>query len=109
VTSGLMFALVGVGLLVIGAWALALRAHLIRKILAINVMGSGAFLMLVSSGTPAAGPPDPVPQAMVITGIVVAISATALGLALVLRLANVTGKPALPEDAERDLMDEEGP
>lgn len=107
-TSGLVFALTGAGLLVIGGWALALRAHLIRKILAINVMGSGAFLMLVGSGTPASGAPDPVPQAMVITGIVVAISATALALALVLRIANTTGKPALPEDAERDLMDEEG-
>lgn len=107
-TSGLMFAFVGVGLLLIGAWGLALRAHLIRKILAINVMGSGAFLMLVGSGTPPAGAPDPVPQAMVITGIVVAVSATALALALVLRIANATGSPALPEDAERDLMDEEG-
>lgn len=107
-TTGLMFALVGVGLLVIGAWALALRAHLIRKILAINIMGSGAFLVLVSSGTTAVGPPDPVPQAMVITGIVVAVSATALALALVLRIANATGRPTLPEDAERDLMDEEG-
>lgn len=107
-TSGLLFSLVGVGLLVIGVWALALRAHLIRKILAINVMGSGASLVLVSSGTSAVGPPDPVPQAMVITGIVVAISATALALALVLRIANATGMPALPEDRERDLMDEEG-
>jgi multicomponent Na+:H+ antiporter subunit C len=99
-----VFALTGLGLLIIGVWALVLRAHLIRKVLAINVMGSGAFLMLVGG----AGADDPVPQAMVITGIVVAISATALALALVLRIANATGKPALPEDTERDLMDEEG-
>lgn len=104
--GALMFALGGLGLLVIGAWALVLRAHLIRKVLAINVMGSGVFLILV--GAPAsAGGIDPVPQAMVITGIVVAISATALALALVLRIAHATGKPALPEDRERDLMDEE--
>jgi multicomponent Na+:H+ antiporter subunit C len=106
VNGALMFALGGLGLLVIGAWALVLRAHLIRKVLAINVMGSGVFLILVGAPTSAGGI-DPVPQAMVITGIVVAISATALALALVLRIAHATGKPALPEDRERDLMDEE--
>jgi multicomponent Na+:H+ antiporter subunit C len=109
VNSGALFACTGLGLLVIGAWALALRAHLIRKVLAINVMGSGAFLMLVGGGAMGGSGVDPVPQAMVITGIVVAVSATALALALVLRLAHVTGKPALPEDRERDLQDEEGP
>jgi hypothetical protein len=39
-SSGLMFALGGLGLLVIGGWALVLRAHLIRKVLAINIMGA---------------------------------------------------------------------
>ena len=106
--SALLFALAGLGLLIIGAWALVLRAHLIRKVLAINVMGSGAFLILVAAGASGGSGVDPVPQAMVITGIVVAISATALALALVLRIANATGKPALPEDRDRDLMDEEG-
>jgi multicomponent Na+:H+ antiporter subunit C len=104
----LLYACAGLGLLIIGSWALVLRAHLIRKVLAINVMGSGAFLLLVGAGAMGTGPVDPVPQAMVITGIVVAISATALALALVLRIAYVTGKPALPEDRARDLMDEEG-
>jgi multicomponent Na+:H+ antiporter subunit C len=99
------FVWAGVGLLIIGTWALVLRAHLVRKVLAINIMGSGVFLMLVAS----AGADDPVPQAMVITGIVVAVSATALALALVLRIAYAAGSPALPEDRERDLMDEEGP
>jgi multicomponent Na+:H+ antiporter subunit C len=108
VSGPLLYACAGLGLLIIGSWALVLRAHLIRKVLAINVMGSGAFLLLVGAGAMGTGPVDPVPQAMVITGIVVAISATALALALVLRIAYVTGKPALPEDRERDLMDEEG-
>ncbi|NGX15128.1 NADH-quinone oxidoreductase subunit K [Wenzhouxiangella sp. XN24] len=100
-----VFALTGIGLLVIGVWALVLRAHLIRKVLALNVMGSGAFLLLVGAGAGAA--PDPVPQAMVITGIVVTVSATALALALVLRIDAATGKPTLPEDRDRDLMDED--
>jgi multicomponent Na+:H+ antiporter subunit C len=38
---------------------------------------------------------DPVPQAMVITGIVVAFSATALAVALLLRLFAVSGAASL--------------
>jgi multicomponent Na+:H+ antiporter subunit C len=96
--GGALYALGGTGLLAIGAWALVLRPHLLHKILAINVMASGAFLMLVGTGATQSGEADPVSQAIVITGIVVSISATALGLALVLRLAKTTGHAALPED-----------
>lgn len=38
---------------------------------------------------------DPVPQALVITGIVVAFSATALAVALVVRLSEVSGSVSL--------------
>lgn len=107
-SSALLFACAGLGLFVIGTWGLVLRAHLVRKVLAINIMASGVSLMLVGTGAMGAGEVDPVPQAMVITGIVVAISATALALVLLLRLAHATGRPTLPEDRERDLMDEEG-
>ena len=93
-----LYALVGVGLFTLGLYALIVYAHLLRKILAINVMGSGVFLVLVALGgrTPGALP-DPVPHAMVITGIVVAVSATALALALMLRVREETGRPQLPE------------
>ncbi|MEZ5577770.1 MAG: NADH-quinone oxidoreductase subunit K, partial [Candidatus Competibacteraceae bacterium] len=42
---------------------------------------------------------DPVPQALLITGIVVAFSATALAVALVLRLFDETGSVTLASDA----------
>ena len=94
-----LYALLGVGLFTLGLYALIVHAHLLRKILAINVMGSGVFLVLVALGgrTPG-GVPDPVPHAMVITGIVVAISATALALALMLRVQAKTGRARLPEE-----------
>ena len=45
--------------------------------------------------------PDPVPQAMVLTGIVVAVAATALALALTRRLHALTGRLELPvEDVD---------
>lgn len=94
----LLYALTGTGLFTLGLYALIVHAHLLRKILAINVMGSGVFLVLVAlGGRTAGGPPDVVPHAMVITGIVVAVSATALALALALRVQAATGRPELPE------------
>ena len=94
-----LYALIGVGLFALGLYALIVHTHLLRKILAINVMGSGVFLVLVAlaARTPGATP-DPVPHAMVITGIVIAISATALALALVLRVRAETGRAELPEE-----------
>jgi multicomponent Na+:H+ antiporter subunit C len=99
VSSIFLYALLGVGLFTLGLYALIVHAHLLRKILAINVMGSGVFLVLVALGGRTAGAlPDPVPHAMVITGIVVAISATALALALMLRVQAQTGRAQLPEE-----------
>ncbi len=92
------YALTGVGLFTLGLYALIKHTHLLRKILAINVIGSGVFLMLVALSARTQSAPDPVPHAMVITGIVVAISATALALALMLRLRDASGRAVLPEE-----------
>lgn len=98
-SAAFIYALVGVGLFSLGFYALVVQPHLLRKILALNVMGSGVFLVLValakrgSSGMP----PDPVPHAMVITGIVVAVSATALALSLMLKVQAATGRAELPD------------
>ena len=93
----LFYALAGVGLFVLGLHGLIVLPHLLRKILALNIMGSGTFLLMVALARRAGENPDPVPHAMVITGIVVAVSATALALALILRLQTLTGRAELPE------------
>ncbi len=98
-TSSIFYALVGVGLFNLGLYALIIYPHLLRKIIAINVMGSGVFLIMVAlAARTSAGGPDAVPHAMVITGIVVAVSATALALALMLRVQAATGRAELPEE-----------
>lgn len=96
-TSGLLFAAVGAILFAMGVVGVLLIAHLLRRILAFNLMSSGAFLVLVGLAQ-RNGVPDPVPQAMVLTGIVVAVAATALALALVRRLYTLTGQLELPEN-----------
>lgn len=96
-----LYALAGAGLFALGLYGLIVRAHLLRKLLAFNVMSSGAFLALVALGHPRpGGDADPVPQALVLTGIVVAVSATALAAALIRRLYNAKGGTGL--DARAD-------
>jgi len=94
-----LYTLTGVGLFTLGLYALIVYTHLLRKILAINVMGSGVFLVLVALAARTSTVPDPVPHAMVITGIVVAVSATALALALMLRLRDASGRVELAEES----------
>lgn len=101
-SAALFYALAGTGLFSIGLHALLVHRHLLRKILAINVMGSGVFLVLAAMATRAGAIPDPVPHAMIITGIVVAVAATALALVLMLKLTTETGQAVLPGRKEED-------
>jgi len=105
--AALLYALAGVVLFAIGLAGLLALPHLLRKILAFNILGSGAFLVLVGLGQ-RDGVVDPVPQAMVLTGIVVAIAATALALALARHLYERTGRMQLPESrgAEPESKDD---
>ena len=83
-------ALTGAGLIGLGLYGVLVNIHPLRKILAFNLIGSGVFLvfgLVARRGATAQFLADPVPQAMVITGIVVAFAATALAIALLLRLS----------------------
>jgi multicomponent Na+:H+ antiporter subunit C len=98
--SATLFALAGAGLIAVGLYGFIIRAHLLRRILAFNVIGSGIFLMFGALGFRGEGAgTDPVPQALIITGIVVALSLTALAVALVVRLAEEESRASLPEEA----------
>lgn len=100
-SAAFLYALVGTGLFALGLFALIVHAHLLRKILALNVMGSGVFMVLVALAKRTGdAPPDAVPHAMVITGIVVAVSATALALTLMLKLNAKSGHAELPGEGE---------
>ncbi len=83
-TAATLYAVLGGLLFCLAFHALVVAEHPLRWLLAANVMGSSVFLVLVAGSAPG----DPLPQALVITGIVVAVAATALGLNLLLRLAS---------------------
>jgi multicomponent Na+:H+ antiporter subunit C len=88
--------------------------HILRKVIALNILGSGVFLLLVAFAYRSPHDvPDPVPHAMVLTGIVVAVSATALALALARRLAvspTETGRTSFSTEASgREASPSPGP
>lgn len=96
-----LYLLLSVALFALGLFALVAYANLLRKVIALNVMGAAVFLMLAAIAARSPGRfPDPVPHAMVLTGIVVAVSVTAVALALVRRLHAETGRACLPEADE---------
>ncbi len=93
-----LFGLLASALIGIGLYGLIVDPHPLRKILAFNVIGSGVFVLfgaIARRGAAAGMGGDPVPQALLITGIVVAFSATALAVALLLRLHATTGSVSL--------------
>jgi multicomponent Na+:H+ antiporter subunit C len=89
-----VFGLCAAAMVGLGLYGLITNPQPLRKIIAFNLLGSGVFLLfgVVGRRGAAAGiGNDPVPQALVITGVVVAFSATALAIALLLRLTPKTG------------------
>lgn len=86
----------------LGLYGLITNPQPLRKIVAFNMLGSGVFLVLGVVGRRGAAAGfgnDPVPQALVITGIVVAFAATALAIALLLRLFQAAGSATLRDSA----------
>jgi len=85
--TNLLYSLAGLMLFAGGFFALIACSHLLRKILAANIISSGVFLLLVAMAYRTHGSEiDPVPHAMVLTGIVVSVSTTALALILACRV-----------------------
>ncbi|TVQ55070.1 MAG: Na+/H+ antiporter subunit C [Rhodobacteraceae bacterium] len=85
-TSEALYAAVALALFGLGWAGLLLKAAPLRKLIALNVMSLGALMLLVAFAWRPDAPPDPVPHALAITGIVVAVAATALGLVLIRRV-----------------------
>lgn len=92
-----VFALTGAVLVGLGVYGLLALPHLLRRVIAFNLTGSGLFLFFGAAG--ARGDAiDPIPQALIITGIVVALAASALAVGLVVALARSSGKVVLPDE-----------
>lgn len=106
-TTAQFFAIIAIGVIGVGLHALIIVPHLLRKLMALNIVGVGIFLFLIAlASRTSSGEPDPVPQAMVLTGIVVSISATALMTALIRRYVALTGKTELTNRTDEAPSDD---
>ncbi|MEA1051292.1 NADH-quinone oxidoreductase subunit K [Lamprobacter modestohalophilus] len=106
-SSVTFYGLLGSLLVGLGLYGVIVGVGALRKILAFNLLGSGVFLLfgvIAQRGAGAGFAGDPVPQALVITGLVVAFAATALAVGLLVRLGEGVGL----DDVEDALASESG-
>ncbi len=95
---------ISIVLFFIGVYGICARRNILKTIIGIGIMQSAIILFFLSIGSdPAAIPPigeeiasyakvaDPVPQALMITAIVVGISVTALSLTMFVNLHHKYG------------------
>ena len=111
---GLVFFIGAIGLSAIGIAGLVLSNHLFRMVLALAIAEAGGNLLLVLAGYrwdavapivvgSAATQPmvDPVPQAMVLTAIVIGVGVQALALTLAIRIRQRYGTLDMQEARRR--------
>jgi len=86
-------------LFLIGLHTVVTRRNLIKRILGVNIMGTGIFLFFIAIGNVNEGVPpivigngdnviyiNPLPSVLILTGIVVVVSMTVYSLSLVIRI-----------------------
>jgi multicomponent Na+:H+ antiporter subunit C len=104
-----LFGLCAAALVGLGLYGALTHPQPLRKLVAFNLLGSGVFLLfgvIARRGAWNSVGGDPVPQALVITGIVVAFAATALAVALLLRLFKSSGEAMLDPTVAPGAPDE---
>jgi multicomponent Na+:H+ antiporter subunit C len=98
-------------LMMAGFYTVISRGNLIKKIAGINIFQTSVFLLYISIGYVSEGTPpiiaegyssysNPLPHVLILTAIVVGVSTTALGLALVVRINEAYG--TIEEDEIHD-------
>ncbi len=86
-----------IALFIIGLRIVVLHSNLIKRIMGINVMGTGVFLFFVAIGNVTGGAApiigdnpttyiNPLPSVFILTGIVVVVSITVYSLSLIIRI-----------------------
>jgi multicomponent Na+:H+ antiporter subunit C len=106
IDSALIYAVAGVALFSIGLSGVFFCLHPFQKILALNFAGCGNFLIIVAlAGRQGGETTDPVPQALVLTGIVVAVSGSAVALTLYRRWVTLAEPQEISDAFEASLAE----
>ena len=99
-------------LFLVGLWGVIADKNMMRKVFGLSILTSAVVLLfVVEGGSVGAEAPimekavtnivDPVPQALMLTAIVIGVCITALALALVCRIHASTGTLDIEEAAKR--------
>jgi multisubunit Na+/H+ antiporter MnhC subunit len=112
--TGLILYIAAFGLILIGSAGIVLSTHLVRIIFGIALLEAGANLLLLLAtyregssapiivhGHVPATMADPVPQALVLTAIVIGVGILALALSLALRVQRAYGTLDMGEIRQR--------
>jgi multicomponent Na+:H+ antiporter subunit C len=104
----------------IGFYTVIMRRNIIKKLIGLNIMETAVFFFYISLGYLEGGVApirvggadpsnmvNPIPQALILTGIVVAVSVTALALSMVILLYRQYGTLDV-DNLMRDETREEG-
>lgn len=102
-------------LLVIGLYAVIAKGNLIKKLLGLSIFQSAVFLMYITMNKVEGGTApiimkgmedqifsNPLPQVLILTAIVVGVSTTAVGLAIIVRIKETYGSIEEHEIFEAD-------
>jgi multicomponent Na+:H+ antiporter subunit C len=109
-------------LLMVGLYAVIAGGNLIKKLLGLSIFQSAVFLMYITMDKVDGGTApiiqagvenqifsNPLPQVLILTAIVVGVSTTALGLAIVVRIREAYGSIEEEDILEKDVPQEESP
>jgi len=95
--------LVSMVLFVVGFHMVLTHSNLIKKVMALNIVETAVFLFFISAGYASGGRVpiisgevgrpliNPLPSALILTGIVIAVSLTAFALSLVIKMYQFYG------------------
>tara|TARA_Y100000588_G_C14035408_1_gene830508 strand:+ start:515 stop:862 length:348 start_codon:yes stop_codon:yes gene_type:complete len=99
-------------LAMVGFYIVISSHNLVKKIIGLNIFQASVFLLYISMGKIIGGSApiisegtqvysNPLPHVLILTAIVVGVSTTAFGLALILKIRNVYG--TIEEDELQEL------
>jgi NADH-quinone oxidoreductase subunit K/multicomponent Na+:H+ antiporter subunit C len=115
-----IFLLSSTSLIFIGLYGVLTRKNIIKILLSLNIIETGINLLLVAFGyvkdgevpilksadsiNQIANMVDPVPQALVLTSIVIGLGTTAFALGLMIRYYNTHGTLSIDASDEEEVM-----
>ena len=103
-------------LLMVGFYAVIAKTNMVKKLLGLSIFQGAVFLLyitmdkvdggtapIIQAGAVDAIYSNPLPQVLILTAIVVGISTTALGLALIVRIYETYGTIEEDETQRQDI------